>query len=195
MLHSSTNRKHSIDFLFPIILFLVFAIAAISVILFAARVYQREVDSARKNYNTRISLEYLTEKVHRSDSMGAVKVGSFGGSDALILEDITSDGQARYVTYIYCLDGALRELYAPPRTRLPLGNQDHDADVSITRSVVNAENITVGQNPGPDPAVIADQTIGGSCILYSPSGTGFHKLTVAAADEAGFQQNIRRNAV
>ncbi len=130
MLHSSTNRKHSIDFLFPIILFLVFAIAAISVILFAARVYQREVDSARKNYNTRISLEYLTEKVHRSDSMGAVKVGSFGGSDALILEDITSDGQARYVTYIYCLDGALRELYA---------GLNEDVDPSAGTSIIPLE--------------------------------------------------------
>ena len=112
MARISTGRKHSIDFLFPIILFLVFAIAAISVILFAARVYQREVESAQKNYNTRTSLEYLTEKVHRSDAQGAVGVGSFGGGDALVLEDSSDDGDARYVTYIYCYEGGLRELYA-----------------------------------------------------------------------------------
>ncbi len=110
MRRTTSGRKHNVEFLFPIVLFLIFSIAAISVILFAAGVYKREVEMAQEHYTTRTSLEYLTEKVHRSDAEGAVSVGTFCGADALILEDVESGG--KYVTYIYCLDGSLRELYA-----------------------------------------------------------------------------------
>lgn len=103
------KRKHSVEFLFPIVLFLVFAVSAISVILFAARVYKKEVGNAQANYDTRTSLEYLTQKVHRNDISGSVYTASFGDIPALVLADAASDGA--YRTYIYCLDGSLMELY------------------------------------------------------------------------------------
>ena len=106
---SAKKKTHSVDILLPIVLFLIFSVSAISVILFAASVYKREVAAAEENYDTRTSLEYLTEKVHRSDASGAVSAGFFGDIPALILDDAASEG--KYCTCIYCLDGSLMELF------------------------------------------------------------------------------------
>ncbi len=106
---SASDRRARIEFLFPIVLFLVFALSAITVILFAARVYREEVTRSQQHYTTRTSLEYLTQKIHRSDMNDAVYVSSYDGHSALVLLDRTSD--AGYETIIYCADGFLRELY------------------------------------------------------------------------------------
>jgi len=111
MNRASLNRKHAVDLLFPVILFLVFSVAAISVILFAAKIYQSGVESAKMHYAARTSLEYLIQKVHRSDADGAVSVSSSEGHDMLILKDTGSSGTGSYRTCIYYADGALRELY------------------------------------------------------------------------------------
>ena len=61
-----------IDFLFPVALFFVFALSALTVILLAARIYQSTTESSSLNYTARTSLSYINEKIHQNDCDGAV---------------------------------------------------------------------------------------------------------------------------
>ena len=74
--------------------------------LLAGRAYQATAQQADELYLPRTALSYLVNQVRRGDAADSLRVTSFGGSDALALEE---DG---YVTLLYCWDGWLRELYA-----------------------------------------------------------------------------------
>ena len=107
-MNNSSSRKHHIEILFPIILFSIFAVSAITVILFAARIYQHGVETARENYSARTSLSYVTEKIRRNDSLGSISTETWNGMETLVLKDPDNPGCE---TRIYLCDGVLRELY------------------------------------------------------------------------------------
>ncbi|MCR4960277.1 MAG: DUF4860 domain-containing protein [Lachnospiraceae bacterium] len=103
------THKHTIDILFVLILFCVFAFSVIMVLGTGAGVYSNIVDGMEANYDFRTSSAYLFNKVHRSDAGGNVRCGTFGDSDALLLlEEIDN---IYYCTYLYYYDGALMELF------------------------------------------------------------------------------------
>ena len=90
-----------------------FFILALSLALSAAGVYRQTAAAADENFAQRTGLSYLTNQLRRADRENGIARGSFGGSDALILTD-----EAGYVTYIYCYEGSLRELYTDPEASL-----------------------------------------------------------------------------
>lgn len=104
-----TQRNHMIDFLFPVALFFVFAVSALTVILLATNIYRSTTESSSLNYTAGTSLSYITEKVHQSDENGSVSIGTFEGRDALILEQSLND--ETYYTYIYTDQNELKELF------------------------------------------------------------------------------------
>lgn len=103
------EKKHIIDIIFPVSLFLVFAASALAVILLAANVYRDTAAASEDNYRTGTVLSYMTEKIHQNDTGGQISVGSFDGRDSLVI-DQTYDSKD-YVTYIYEDEGLLRELF------------------------------------------------------------------------------------
>jgi hypothetical protein len=108
-MNRSKPKARPLDILFPLLLFAVFAIIAVSVILFSARVYKHSVDLAERNYSINTARAYILQKIRKNDTLGAVSAGQFGGTDALILSDTEEDGL--YETCIYLYEGSLRELY------------------------------------------------------------------------------------
>lgn len=108
-MQSRTRYRHMIDFIFPVVLFLVFALSALTVTLLAARIYQSGTEHSARNDSARTSLSYVIEKVHQNDAEGVVSTGSFDGCDALILQQTYND--EIYDTYIYAYDGMLKELF------------------------------------------------------------------------------------
>lgn len=104
-----SQKNHMIDFLFPVALFLVFAISALTVILLATNIYQSTTEHSSRNYTAGTSLSYITEKIHQNDTNGNVSLGTFDGRDALILEQ-TYD-ETSYFTYIYADGNELKELF------------------------------------------------------------------------------------
>lgn len=103
------KRKHMIDFLFPVALFFVFALSALTVILLAARIYQNTTENSSLNYTSRTCLSYISEKVHQSNFHGNVYVGTFDGCEALIMEQLYEN--ETYYTYIYAYGQELKELF------------------------------------------------------------------------------------
>ncbi len=87
-----------IDLLFPIALFFVFALSALTLVLFAARVYRSTTENSSLQYTSRTGLSYISEKIHQNDGNGAITLGSFDGCDALIMEQEL--GEETYLTYL-----------------------------------------------------------------------------------------------
>ncbi|HCT91002.1 MAG TPA: DUF4860 domain-containing protein [Lachnospiraceae bacterium] len=104
-----TKRRHMIDFLFPVALFFVFALSALTLILLAARIYRSTTENSSRNYTSRTGLSYISEKIHQSDEGGRIYPGEFEGCEALIIEQTYRE--KIYRTYIYAFDGSLRELF------------------------------------------------------------------------------------
>lgn len=103
------EKKHVIDFLFPLAVFFVLAASAVALVVLASGFYSRQVEASSDSYSGRTTLAYVTEKLHQNDENGAVSVGNFDGSDALVIRQ--SYGGKEYVTYLYAYDGYLRELF------------------------------------------------------------------------------------
>lgn len=101
-------EEHSVDVLFILALFCVFAGSAVLVMTFGAQVYQRTVSQMEDNYNARVSLSYVANQIRQHDESGAIALKTLDGDPALVLSD---GAESDYATFIYYYDGALRELY------------------------------------------------------------------------------------
>lgn len=103
------QRKHTIDILFVITLFCVFAVSVIMLVGTGAGVYEKIVGNMGANYDSRTATSYLINKIHRADKDGNVSVGNFHGLDSILLmEEIDN---ISYCTYLYYYDGKLMEMF------------------------------------------------------------------------------------
>ena len=68
------KQRHMIDFLFPVALFFVFALSALTVILLATQIYRSTTENSSLNYTARTSLSYISEKVHQNDSRQSISL-------------------------------------------------------------------------------------------------------------------------
>lgn len=106
---SEKYRKHTIDILFVITLFCVFAVSIIMLTGTGATIYEKIVGNMSTNFDSRTAGSYLFNKLHRADSDGNISIGSFGDSDAVVLlEEIDN---TFYCTYLYYYDGKLMEMF------------------------------------------------------------------------------------
>ena len=103
------SSEHTIDALFVITLFLVFAISVVSLTGTGAGVYQSVVNKMSGNYSARTSFSYIYNKVHQSDVDGLVSVSTYAGSDALVISDEIDN--ITYCTYLYEYEGKVKELF------------------------------------------------------------------------------------
>lgn len=129
-----TKQKHMIDFIFPISLFFIFALCALTVLLLAARIYRSTTENSSLNYSARSGLSYISEKIHQNDADGNILVGELCGETALIMEQTYQDSV--YYTYIYSYEGALRELYI---------KDGGSADLSAGTKILDVEEFSMEQ--------------------------------------------------
>ena len=104
-----TERKHVIDFLFPLALFFVLTATSVALVVLASGTYSRQVQDSEDSFASRTALSYVTEKIHQADEYGAVYAGAFDGQDAIVIRQTYSE--QTYATYLYEYDGYLRELF------------------------------------------------------------------------------------
>ena len=95
-----TERKHVIDFLFPLALFFVLTATSVALVVLASGTYSRQVQDSEDSFASRTALSYVMEKIHLADEYGAVYAGTFDGQDAIVIRQTYSE-----------YDGYLRELF------------------------------------------------------------------------------------
>lgn len=126
------KQKHMIDLIFPITLFFVFALCALTVLLLSARIYQSITKSSALNDTARTGLSYISEKIHQNDVDGKIQIGDLNGNDALIMEQ-NYKGSV-YCTYIYAYENTLRELFVKEGAK---------ADLSAGTKILDLESFSM----------------------------------------------------
>lgn len=92
-----------------LLLFFLFSACMLAALLAGARVYQGVSSVLEAQYSTTTCINYISAKVRHYDKQNGIDMGKIGDIDAIALYD-TYDGE-EYVTYIYCSDGYLMELF------------------------------------------------------------------------------------
>lgn len=110
------NRKTNV--LFTLLLFLVFILCALFTVLIGSRVYENITARSNRNFTGNTALSYIANKVRQGDREGMVEVREIDGTKVLVLGQ-NVDGIV-YETWIYYLDGTVRELFANPDSGLGL---------------------------------------------------------------------------
>ena len=133
------KEKHTkITDLSALLVFAVFALCVLTVLLYGTRVYGRMVRSAEAQFRMRTATQYVCTRVQQAES---ASVTDFGGCEALVLKEQT-DGTV-YVTYVYCYDGFLRELFCGENAALLPGDGEKLLPVEDLRLHVEADVLTV----------------------------------------------------
>lgn len=112
--------NHSIDFLFPLIIFFIFTISALAVIVFSANLYESTAKSSSISDSSQIGLSYVSEKIHQNDKDDSITLTDYNGVDAIQI-DHTGDMEG-YETYIYSYDDGLYEVFASEKAELALSS-------------------------------------------------------------------------
>ncbi len=104
------RRRHTIDIIFTLSLFLLFAVSSIIAILFGIRIYSHTISSMDRNYSSRAFTAYITEKIRQSDNDSSIYIDNSNGYEQLIITQTIND--EIYATSLYEYNGFLYELFS-----------------------------------------------------------------------------------
>lgn len=126
------RKQSSAGTLAALMLTCVFGATLLLSLAAGAGVYRRVENRVEESSQARVSLNYITARIHAYDQAGMVDTGSFGDGGAVFLyEEI--DG-ATYETILYVYDGSLMEM---------LCEKDGEMDPEFGETVSPAQALTV----------------------------------------------------
>lgn len=147
------KKQHTMETLFAVLLYGLFALLSLLLVLIGAQVYKRIVENTEMRGNVRASLSYVANKVRAGDESGCVRLESRDGIDVLVLEETV--GENVYETLIYQYDGALRELFQPVGTVLtPVSGETLTAVTQFSMTEKNGLLIITVQNGDEQPQTL-----------------------------------------
>ena len=100
------NKESKLTDLMALMVLLVFALCIMMVLLMGTRVYQRLLDKGAVSFTDRMSVRYITTRVHQAET---VSIEDFEGCTALVIPEEV-DGEV-YNTLVYWYDGYIHELF------------------------------------------------------------------------------------
>lgn len=109
------EQKHSIEVVFTMVTFLVYAMVLLMFVSLGATVYRSVTQQMELHQTQRTAENYLREKVRQNDRAGDVSIGEIEGVPALQISQTV--GGKEYVTYIFAEGGSLKELLVSAEKR------------------------------------------------------------------------------
>ena len=104
-----STKQHTIDFLFVLGLFVVFTMSALAVVYIGSRVYANTEKTMEISQNNHTAMNYIVEKVRANNESAGIAIKKINNQQVLCLYETAQ--KKTYVTYVYCYQGKLRELY------------------------------------------------------------------------------------
>ena len=102
------RRQSSAGTLAALMLTCVFGATLLTSLVAGAGVYRRVEDRGEESSRTRVSLSYITARIHGYDQAGMLEIGTFGEGGAVFLYE-NIDGFI-YETILYVYNGNLMEM-------------------------------------------------------------------------------------
>lgn len=109
MAGKQNQTGRTISVLFTMLLFLVFVLCALFTVLTGGKVYENINGRMEQSYTDSVALQYLANKVRQGDAAGQVEVKMVEDTPVLELRQVIGDEV--YLTWIYYLEGSIRELF------------------------------------------------------------------------------------
>lgn len=136
-----------IQFLFAIILFLIIVILSSMIILLGKDIYNSINEDRQNNYDVRVSLSYLSNKIRQSDIGDEVELVDLYGQPSILIKE--NYGGTIYHTWIYYYDNSINEILVEENERFNLqdGMKIVEAEkLDITKLKDKLFKITVQQS-------------------------------------------------
>ena len=92
------RQRHMTDQMFLVILFAVFAVCAFSLSMIGANIYSHTASVMNEDYEERIDISYVTEKIRQWDEKDSIEIGSFHGRTALIHTEKINGKKIQYLS-------------------------------------------------------------------------------------------------
>ena len=103
------KQSRLLEILPNFLLFFLFTCCMFAVLLGGAKLYRNVSDVMEEQFTVTTCVSYVTAKARHYDVPGGVSLGEIGNTESLILKE-ESKGE-EYLTYLYCADGNLMELF------------------------------------------------------------------------------------
>lgn len=109
MYRQNNSKEFSFQFIFVMLLYLIIVVLSIMIISLGKNIYDRINEDRNTNYQVRVSLAYLANKIRQSDKIDSLEIQDLHGINSLVINEVY-DGE-NYRTWIYYYDGALYEMF------------------------------------------------------------------------------------
>lgn len=109
MIRENTTKQFSFQFIFVMLLFLMIVFLSVMIILLGRDVYSAINKDRTSNYEKRVSLSYVANKIRQNDKKECVRIESLNGENAVVITEVYDD--AKYETWIYFYDNAIYEMF------------------------------------------------------------------------------------
>ncbi len=104
------QNKHTVDMLFTLSLFAVFAVTALLLVFFGTGVYETIAQDMESEFTSRTAISYLKKQLNQNNTVGSISTGELeGDSEVLMIKETLPEGD--FIRYIYLHDGHLCELF------------------------------------------------------------------------------------
>lgn len=141
------RKKHTVDILFVLILFGVFAFSALMLVIMGSNVYTKTVDTMGENFNDRTSYAYITEKFRQNDIMNSISVETINENSSFVFTKEINN--IEYQTYLYIHEGYLKELLIKKGDSMPL---------EAGNIILNANSLSIKQTDMHTFSCVLDDT-------------------------------------
>lgn len=102
------SKQFSFQFIFIMMLFLIIVLLSVMIIILGKNIYENINEDRSNNYELRVSLSYIANKIRQSDKQNAVEVKKLNDDYAVVINEIYDD--ENYETWIYFYNNALYEI-------------------------------------------------------------------------------------
>lgn len=127
-MYKEKKQVHTVDFLFTMALFGVFAVTACFILLIGADIYQSTASNLGENSDAVTTMTYISEKIRQGDEADALSIETIENKQVLALSSEIND--TAYATYIYEWEGQLKELYCRKDTSISLSGGETISTIS-----------------------------------------------------------------
>jgi len=126
------SNQFSIQFIFIMFLFLIIVVLSVMIINLGKEIYSNINKDRANNYEIRVSLSYITNKIRQADKENSIKIRDFNGNSAIVIKE-TYDG-LNYENWIYYDDNNIYEI---------LVDEGESFNISDGTKVLKADNFSI----------------------------------------------------
>lgn len=102
------SNRFSIQFIFVMFLFLIIVILSVMIITLGKNIYNNINDDRGSNYELRVSISYIANRIRQADKSNAVQIKELNGNSAVVIKESYDD--CSYETWIYYYDNYIYEI-------------------------------------------------------------------------------------